>query len=59
MEPVKSVNRDERTGEHYYTCPVCGQWVGGYVITGSSFEDWSYEQNKFCRNCGTKINWGK
>lgn len=56
LKPVKSNDRD-RTGEHYWLCPNCNSRVGGYIITGGGYDDWSYEEDKFCRECGTKINW--
>ena len=56
MKPIKSIDRDN-TGEQYWKCPSCGGRVGGYVITGSGGNDWSYERNQFCRNCGQKIDW--
>lgn len=56
LAPVKSTDRD-RTGEHYWLCPSCCGRVGGYVITGSGDDDWGYEKNKFCKECGTKIDW--
>ena len=54
--PAQSNERD-RTGSYYWTCPSCGARVGGYVITGTGPDDWSYEQDNFCRKCGQEINW--
>lgn len=42
-KPIKSNDRDE-SGEYYWICPKCGNRVGGYIITGRSFNDWSYEE---------------
>ena len=56
FKPVKSNSRD-RTGEYYWLCPNCDGRVGGYIITGGGADDWGYEKDKFCRNCGTKIDW--
>lgn len=56
LKPIKSNDRD-RTGEHYWLCPNCSGRVGGYIITGRGNNDWSYEKDKFCRKCGTKIDW--
>jgi hypothetical protein len=42
---------------HYFGCPVCGTEVGGFVTTGSGTNDWSTHQDKFCKECGQKINW--
>ena len=56
LKPTKSTNRDF-TGEYYWMCPNCKERVGGYVITGREHDDWFYEEDKFCRECGTKINW--
>jgi hypothetical protein len=55
-KPVKSDERDN-TGEYYWMCPSCGNKVGGYIITGSGSEDWSCKKDKFCSECGTKIDW--
>ena len=59
LRPIKTVGRERSTGEHYWICPNCNNSVGGYVITGGGDDDWSYEEDKFCRECGTKINWNK
>ena len=56
--PIRSSERD-RTGEYYWLCPKCNHRVGGYIITGSGDDDWGYEEYKFCRECGTEINWIK
>lgn len=42
---------------HYWGCPVCGSEVGGFVITGMGDNDWSTHQDKFCKECGKKIDW--
>lgn len=57
-KPIKSNDRDE-SGEYYWICPKCGNRVGGYIITGRSFNDWGYKEDKFCSECGIKINWNK
>ena len=57
-KPVKSDERDN-TGDYYWKCPTCGNRVGGYIITGKGIDDWGYKQDKFCCECGTKINWSK
>ena len=41
----------------FFGCPSCGKEVGGYVITGDGPDDWSTHQDKFCSECGLKINW--
>lgn len=56
FKPVKSSDRD-RTGEHYWMCPNCKNRVGGFIITGGRDDDWGYKEDKFCSECGTKINW--
>lgn len=56
VKPIKSVNRDN-TGEHYWSCPNCKTRVGGFIITGKGEDDWGYEEDKFCKECGAKINW--
>lgn len=40
-----------------YWCPNCNNRVGGYVTLGSGENDWSYQKDKFCSECGTKIDW--
>lgn len=45
--------------EAHFVCPTCGRWVGGYTITGGGENDWGYEKNKFCRECGQKIDWSE
>jgi predicted RNA-binding Zn-ribbon protein involved in translation (DUF1610 family) len=42
---------------HYFGCPRCGREVGGFLITGSGFDDWGTHQDKFCSECGQQINW--
>lgn len=42
---------------HYFGCPICGNKVGGFLITGSGEDDWSTHQDKFCSECGQKIDW--
>lgn len=54
--PIRSKDRDN-TGEFYWKCPACGGRVGGYIITGSGPDDWSYEKDNFCHSCGQKIDW--
>lgn len=44
-------------GSRYFGCPICGNKVGGYLITGSGEDDWSTHQDKFCSECGQKIDW--
>lgn len=56
LKPIKSndIYRSET-----WLCPNCNNFVGGYIITGRGDDDWSYEKNKFCRECGTKIDWSQ
>ena len=42
---------------HYFGCPVCGHEVGGFTITGAGEDDWGTHKDKFCSECGQKINW--
>lgn len=56
LKPIRSADRD-RSGEHYWLCPNCKTRVGGYIITGGGCDDWHYEKDKFCSECGTKIDW--
>ncbi len=56
LRPVKSLDRN-RTGEHYWMCPKCGTWVGGFVITGMPYNYMPYHEDKYCNRCDTKINW--
>lgn len=41
----------------FFGCPRCGTKVGGYIITGPGWDDWTTHEDKFCRECGQKINW--
>jgi hypothetical protein len=42
---------------HYFGCPVCGNEVGGFVITGTGSEDWCTHQDSYCSECGQNISW--
>ncbi len=42
---------------HYFGCPKCGFEVGGFVITGGGTNDWHTHTDKFCSECGQKIDW--
>ena len=44
---------------HYFGCPICGNKVGGFLSTGNSENDWSVHKDKFCSECGQKIDWSK
>lgn len=41
----------------FFGCPRCAKEVGGYVITGDGPDDWSTHKDKFCSECGQKIDW--
>ena len=56
LRPIKSPDRNG-TGEHYWMCPKCGTWVGGFVITGMPYNYMPYHEDKFCSKCDTKIKW--
>lgn len=40
-----------------YITIILDSEVGGFVITGSGDDDWSTHQDKFCSECGQKIDW--
>lgn len=42
-------------GYKYWACPCCKHEVGGY--TNRYSENWGTHQDKFCPECGTKIDW--
>lgn len=42
---------------HFWGCPRCGSEVGGFIITGSGEDDWGTHKDKFCKECGQKIDW--
>ena len=42
---------------HYFGCPVCWSEVGGFTITGDGEDDWGTHEDKFCSECGQKIDW--
>ena len=56
IKPIKSNDRN-LTGEHYWMCPNCKTWVGGFVFTGMEYNDHRYHEDKHCNKCNTKINW--
>lgn len=55
--PVLRKTGSDAIHHHYFGCPVCGSEVGGFVITGSGDDDWSTHQDKFCSECGQRIDW--
>lgn len=57
LPPVLCNAGSNAVHHHYFGCPVCGSEVGGFVITGSGDDDWSTHQDKFCSECGQKIDW--
>ena len=59
LPPVLCNSGSNAIHHHYFGCPVCGSEVGGFVITGSGDDDWITHQDKFCRECGQRIDWGK
>lgn len=42
---------------HHFVCPSCGFEVGGFTITGRGEDDWGTHTDKFCSECGQKIDW--
>lgn len=56
--PVKKM-KSIGWGDTYYVCPSCGKKVAGYYTTGGGDNDWGYRKDKFCCNCGLKMDWGK
>ena len=56
LRPIKS-SYVNYTGEHYWMCPKCGTWVGGFVATCMSYGDMRYHEDKFCSKCNAKIKW--
>lgn len=56
LKPMKSPYING-TGHHYWMCPKCGTWVGGFVNTGMSPNDYRYHEDKSCNKCDTKIKW--
>lgn len=48
---------DGITHPKFFGCPRCGNEVGGYVITGDGPDDWSTHRDKFCSECGHRIDW--
>lgn len=57
VTPVLRKTGSDAIHHHYFGCPVCGSEVGGFVITGSGDDDWSTHQDKFCSECGQRIDW--
>lgn len=44
-------------GLKYWACPCCKHQVGGYTFSGTGENDWGAHQDKFCPECGSKIDW--
>lgn len=47
-----------------YICPKCKTKVGYIISTGNiihtnqeSYEDWHFKKNKFCPECGIRLDW--
>lgn len=59
MAPVLYNARRGMIHHHYFGCPVCKNKVGGFLITGNGEDDWSTHQDKFCSECGQKIDWNR
>lgn len=53
----KPIKKEEDFEGESFLCPNCKTKVGGYYITGCGENDWCYTKDKFCKNCGMKINW--
>lgn len=59
LSPVLCNSGSSRIHHHYFGCPICGNEVGGFLITGGAENDWSTHKDKFCSECGQKIDWSK
>lgn len=59
LSPVLCNAGSNAVHHHFFGCPVCGAEVGGFIITGMGADDWSTHQDKFCKECGQKIDWSK
>ena len=42
---------------HHFACPICKNKVGGFYMVGNGENDWRTHQDKFCSECGQKIDW--
>lgn len=57
MTPSLSNAGSGAVHHHFFACPICGDEVGGFTITGDGEDDWDTHKDKFCRKCGQKIDW--
>ena len=57
LSPVLYNAGSNKIHHHFFGCPICGNEVGGFTITGSGANDWGTHKDKFCSECGQKINW--
>lgn len=57
LSPVLCNAGSNAVHHHYFGCPVCGAEVGGFIITGNGEDDWSTHTDKFCKECGQRIDW--
>ena len=59
LSPIlcKSDMSSRHVHHHYFGCPSCGNEVGGFSVSGNGENDWGTHQDKFCNECGQKIDW--
>lgn len=57
LTPVLCNAGSNAVHHHYFGCPRCGSKVGGFTIIGNGENDWGTHKDKFCSECGQKIDW--
>lgn len=57
LAPVLCNSGSGAIHHHHFGCPICGNKVGGFLSTGNGADDWGTHQDKFCSECGQKIDW--
>jgi hypothetical protein len=55
--PVLCNNGGGAIHPRYFGCPICRNKVGGFLLTGNGENDWGTHKDKFCNECGQKIDW--
>ena len=57
LAPVLCNSGSGAIHHHHFGCPICGNKVGGFLSTGNGTDDWGTHQDKFCSECGQRIDW--
>lgn len=57
LSPVLCKSGNYSIHHHHFGCPICGHEVGGFLAIGSGQDDWTTHKDKYCSECGQKIDW--